>query len=306
MHHDGFPRPIVRVFGILFCASVLLTSPASEVVAAAQSPRPTVSVLVSVSDKKGSAISNLTAADFKVREDGKAQVITKVDNASTSPLSILFLVDQSGSTINAASDLKKVLNAAVQFIRSSMQPGRDKVALATFQTTVNLQQDFTDNVDQFVQTMSKTIGRVGGGTAFNDAIYGASTLLERRAGRRLILVVGDGYDTASRFSRSDAIKAARKADVWIVAIALQSPQPPGPFSRGGDQSLEAISEESGGRFFKSSDLKQFDKIREELQAQYLLQYESTNSNLTDDYRAIRVETVDKNYKARHRSGYWVR
>src|SRR5678815_1826244 len=275
-----------------------------------QKSGPIAEVLVSVTDTQGKAVQNLKDTDFKIQEEGKAQSITSVTSASAIPTSVILLVDQSGSTHDLDSELAKTLNAAVRFFRSIFVPGRDKMGLVTFHSAAHFDQDFTDDFGVLIQTMNGTLGGGVGPTAVYDAVVATSRVLEARAGRRLVLLVGDGDDNASHASASDAIKAAQMADIAILSISTstlrQTPSSSlfgNPVLRGA-QSLENISKDTGGWYFQSSNLKQFDKVREELNGQYLVRYQSTNSKSNPEYRKIRVEVVKKGYKVRHRSGYW--
>jgi VWFA-related protein len=105
----------------------------------------TVKILVSVTDKQGAAVPDLKVTDFTIREDGKQQTIASVTNASPAPLSVVLLLDKSGSTHNSTREMAKALDASIDFFRSVSQPGRDKVALVSFDQSVALDQDFTDD-----------------------------------------------------------------------------------------------------------------------------------------------------------------
>jgi VWFA-related protein len=72
----------------------------------------------------------------------------------------------------------------------------------------------------------------------------------------------------------------------------------------GRESLKRISGETGGRYFESTELKELEKSTQEMSGQYLMEYQSTNSKADKKFRKIRVESVNKNYKVRHREGYW--
>jgi VWFA-related protein len=127
-----------------------------------------------------------------------------------------------------------------------------------------------------------------------------------------MLMIGDGVDTASRLPLSLAMKVVvHMSEIEIVAIWTPSPSPSAPLfatkaASQGRESLKTMSEETGGRYFAYTELKEFDKIRQEVNAQYLMEYQSTNSRLDNKFRKIRVESVNKNYKVRHREGYFAK
>jgi VWFA-related protein len=204
----------------LVCVSCLLL--------AAPQQRKTVSVLVSVTDKQGAPVPNLKEADFTIREEGKPQTIRSLVRADASPLSIVLLIDKSGSTHDSGREVTKAVDASLQFFRAVLQPGRDKVALVTFNSVVAKDQDFSEDLPRLFQVLVGTLTRPSwGGTALHDAIFGASTLLEGRPGRRFILLVGDGVDNASRLSLPEVIKIIHTADIEIITIWMPSPGPPG-------------------------------------------------------------------------------
>jgi len=277
---------------------------------AAPQQRKTVSVLVSVTDKQGAPVPNLKEADFTIREEGKPQTIRSLVRADASPLSIVLLIDKSGSTHDSGREVTKAVDASLQFFRAVLQPGRDKVALVTFNSVVAKDQDFSEDLPRLFQVLVGTLTRPSwGGTALHDAIFGASTLLEGRPGRRFILLVGDGVDNASRLSLPEVIKIIHTADIEIITIWMPSPGPPGAIFSGngasqGRESLKAIAEETGGRYFANTEIKELAKFSQEVGAQYLMEYQSTNPRLDDKFRKIRVEPVNRNYKVRHRTGYW--
>ena len=290
---------------ILVCAGYLVlpcTGPENRILAIPQGRSPNVSVLFSVTEKEGNAVPNLKETDFRILEGGKSRTITSFANASASPLSVVLVVDKSGSTRDNTSEMAKVLDTSMQFFRSALKVGRDKIALIGFDALAAVDQDFTDNFAQLIQAINGTVSQPYGATALHDALSKASTLLAGRQGRRLILLVGDGEDNASRLSLEDAMKAVHKSDVQIVAISTgrRFTSPPNR----GTEILERISEETGGRWFAFNDLKQFEKVRRELDAQYTIHYRSTNSKLDGKFRKIRVESVNKAYRIRHRAGYY--
>jgi VWFA-related protein len=252
---------------------------------------------------------NLNASDFVINEDGKRQMIISTTRADASSLSVALLIDKSGSTRDSGREATKAVDAAIQFVRSISQPGRDQVALVTFDTQVSRDMDFTDDFQRLLNIVNRTLSRPsGGGTAVHDALYGAARLLGSRPGRRMILMVGDGEDTASALSLPDTMKTVHNFDVEIRAIWMPSPNPsPRMFSNVasvGRESLKRISGETGGRYFESTELKELEKSTQEMSGQYLMEYQSTNSKADKKFRKIRVESVNKNYKVRHREGYW--
>src|SRR5262245_23380207 len=100
-----------------------------------------VNVYLTVSNQRGRLISNLTQENFSVFEDGQPQVITHFSRETDVPLSIVLLIDTSGSV---RDKLRFEQQAAAEFMYATLRRGRDKAALVTFDHSVELQQYYTD------------------------------------------------------------------------------------------------------------------------------------------------------------------
>ena len=265
-----------------------------------------VPIQVSVADKKGKYVTNLKKEDFKVYEDEKIQSITQFANESNLPLSIALLVDTSGSI---RDKLRFEQEAAIEFFYSTLQRGRDKAMVISFDSGVELNQDFTDDPEKLADAVRKI--RAGGGTSLYDAVYLAvNQKLSGTPGRRIIILITDGDDNSSRVSLTETLEAAQKNDVSIYSISTNSAAFFGSKEQErGDKTLKKFSDETGGRPFfplKVEDLaSSFLNIHDELRSQYLLGYRPTNGKPDGTFRRIRVDIVDKRYKARARSGYYM-
>src|SRR5688572_4651711 len=300
------PLPVPRLTPVLPLASCLLLlsfGTATSQPGVQKGNSPTVNVLVSVVDKDGRPVTNLKETDFRIREDGKLQTITSFVDASAEPLSVALIVDRSGSTKAALQQTAKAFDAAMTFFRSSVQPGRDTIALVAFDNSVTLDwRNFSDNLSQLPQAISDTLNQAFGGSALYDALAGAARLLQGRQGRRFIFIVSDGDDNRSRTSAEEAMRAVQRGDIGILAVS--TPGIPIASRTRGSDFLEALAEETGGQFFPSFAAREADRLREEFAAQYAIQYQSTNTKVSGKHREIRVEPVNRNHRIRHRTRYW--
>src|SRR2546426_8691200 len=129
-----------------------------------------VNILFTVADKKGKFVTNLRKDDFRVFEDEKAQSITNFSSETDLPLTIALLVDTSGSI---RDKLKFEQEAAIEFFYSTLQRGKDKAVVVSFDSAVELNQDYTDDPEKLADAVRKI--RAGGGTSLYDAIYLAVT-----------------------------------------------------------------------------------------------------------------------------------
>jgi len=265
-----------------------------------------VNILFTVADKKGKFVTNLRKDDFKVFEDERPQTITNFSSETNLPLTIALLVDTSGSI---RDKLRFEEEAAIEFFYSTLQRGKDKALVISFDSGVELLQDFTDDPEKLADKIRKI--RAGGGTSLYDAIYLAvNEKLAAQGGRKIVILITDGDDNSSRVSLTETLEAAQQNFVTIYSISTNSAAFFGSKDQErGDKTLKKFSEETGGKAFfplKIEDLSSsFLDIHDELRSQYQIGYRPTNSKADGTFRRIRVDVADKRYKARARSGYYM-
>jgi VWFA-related protein len=271
-----------------------------------------VPLMISVTDNKGKLITNLTKEDFKIYEDEKLQTIRSFNRDADLPLSIALLVDQSGSIIE---HVKFEQAAATDFFFNTIKRRKDRATVIGFDSTVNLLSDETeDGFSDEPERLADAVRRIkaGGGTAVFDAVYVA--VQKKLAGekgdrRKLIILITDGEDTASRLSMTEAVEMAQRHDTAIYTISTNRTSDTKTNAKvKGDSILQKMVDDTGGKAYyplKLDDLAgDFQKIGEELRSQYVISYAPINQNLDGTYRKIRVEMADKKYKVRARPGYW--
>jgi Ca-activated chloride channel family protein len=271
-----------------------------------------IPLMVSVVDNKGALIPNLKKEDFKVYEDGKLQTIRSFSKDTDLPLSIALLVDSSTSVIDK---LKFEKEAAAEFFFNTIKPRKDRASVISFddkpRVLSNRNPDgFLDEPSDLAEALKDL--RAGGVTAVYDAVYrAAEVLLSREKGerRKLIILISDGEDTASKFSRAEALEMAQRHDVTIYAVSTNKTsdtQSKGKLD--GDEMIRALVDETGGKAYfplRLDDLSaDFQKIGDELRSQYVLSYTPTKTSLDGTFRKVRVEMVNDKFKARTRSGYF--
>src|SRR5258706_15979968 len=205
-----------------------------------------VDLLYTVADKKGKFITSLKKEDFKVYEDDKIQAITNFTSETDLPLTVALLVDTSGSI---SDKLKFEQEAAIEFFYSTLQRGKDKAIVISFDSAVELNQDYTDDPEKLADAVRKI--RAGGGTSLYDAIYLAvNKKLADQTGRRVVILITDGDDNSSRVSLTETLEAAQKGDVTIYSISTNSAAFFGSKEQErGDKTLKKFSEETGGKPF---------------------------------------------------------
>ena len=265
-----------------------------------------VNVFFTVTDDDDQLFTGLTADDFRVFEDEVLQTITNFDSETDLPLTIALLIDTSGSIRDR---LRFEQEAAIEFFYSTIERRRDQGMLVAFDSGVDLIQDFTDNPEELSEAVRKI--RAGGGTSLYDAIYLSISerMVAQPEGRRVMIVISDGDDNASRYSMTETLEVAQRNNVAIYTISTNaSANFETRAQRRGDDTLETFAEETGGRVFFPLRLEQlavnFQEISDELRAQYTLAYIPTNLARDGSYREIEVEPVDDDFEVKARRGYY--
>jgi Ca-activated chloride channel family protein len=271
-----------------------------------------VPLMVLVTDNKGKLITNLTKDDFRIYEDDKLQTIRTYSRETDLPLSIALLVDSSGSVIE---QIKFEQAAAIDFFFNTMKRRKDRGTVIGFDSVPRVLSDgtpdgFTDEPERLAEAVRRI--KAGGGTAVFDAIYASvRNMLAKENGerRRLVILISDGDDTASKRSKTEALEMAQRNDTTIYAISTNKTSDTKSREKvRGDDVIKDLVEETGGKAYfplKLDDLaSDFQRIGEELRSQYVISYAPANQNLDGSYRKIRVEMTNKKYNARTRQGYF--
>jgi VWFA-related protein len=264
-----------------------------------------VNILFTVTDKKGRFVTDLNKSDFDVVENKKPQTIQQFTAESDLPLRLAVLVDTSESI---REQFRFEQQAAIRFIQSVVRPHEDRLMLVSFDSAAELVSDLTDDLKKLEDGVKSM--RPGGGTAFYDAIYFAAKeklMMDqpRDKFRRAMIVISDGMDTESRWSRDQALEMAQKADVVIYAISTNITRE----DTEGDKVLRYLTEETGGQAFfpfKIEDLDQsFENIANELRHQYNIFYRPEPLKTDGLYHPVTVRTKGrKDLVVRARKGYY--
>src|SRR5438309_3283843 len=264
-----------------------------------------VNLLFIATDKHGKFVRNLNQADFSILDDHKPpQSILEFHRETDLPLEMGLLVDVSGS-VRGRFDFEQ--QAATGFLQHVLRRGFDKAFVMGFNSHSQITQDFTDSPT----LLSVGINHLhsGGGTALYDAVYRAARekfLKDHpdHPARKAIIVVSDGEDNQSEYSRSQAIEMAQRAEVIIYAISTDDS---GLILRG-DRVLEQLAEATGGRAFfpyKMKDITHaFAAIEDELRSQYAISYKPADFDADGRFRSIEITSLKKDLQVRARKGYF--
>jgi Ca-activated chloride channel family protein len=269
-----------------------------------------VQVPVSASDALGKPVKDLTAEEFVVEEEGKRQTIASLGEPGKVATDIALLFDVSGS-VNAKFAFEQ--QAAVRFIKEVLKPA-DAVSIFSIASTPKLTIARTTNGETATTGLMSIEAVKGEPTAFFDAVVQAALYLGKTAdpgSRRVLVVISDGEENYSEHYNLDAaLRELQKNDCLFYAI-----NPSGSalnlnkISIRGQGFMESMSSQTGGKAFvpeKLSDLEAvFHQIAEELQAQYLLGYYSSDARADGGFRRLTVRVPKRpDLRVRARQGYY--
>jgi Ca-activated chloride channel family protein len=265
-----------------------------------------VRVVATVKNQAGELVGALQKGDFTVFDNGATQEISVFERRTELPLSVALLVDTSGST---NKELLYETDSASRFLRALLSEGNpeDAVALYSFNYEVTMQHDFTHNYRSLEARLKTLHGDAG--TALYDAIFLTARDLEPRQGRKVIVIVTDGGDTASSKDVHAALQAAQLADAVIYPVVVVPIANEAGRNIGGEHALEFMAEGTGGRPFLPSVGAQLDKafadIITELRTQYLLAFYPHGVPLTKDpFHKLELRVGRPELRVSARNGYY--
>jgi len=263
-----------------------------------------VNMLFAVTDKKGRFITDLKQDDFQVFENKKPQKILEFTSESDLPLRLAILIDTSNSIRDR---FKFQQEAATNFINGVVRK-QDRAMVVSFDTAAELVADLTGNT-QILENAVRGL-RPGGGTALYDAIYFAckEKLIRDQPMykfRRAIVILSDGDDNESRYSRDQALEMAQRADTVLYTISTNITH----IETDGDKVMRYFAEETGGASFfpfEASDLNQsFENIANELRHQYNLFYRPEPLKNDGLYHKVQIKVKKRrDVIVRARKGYY--
>jgi VWFA-related protein len=203
-----------------------------------------VIVPVTVTDEKGKFVSNLDAKDFRIFDEGKEQHLHFFSRERSQPVVVGFLVDLSNAT---RLHWKTFQDAIIELVLNLL-PGDSKFSgyLVTYGNEAELAVNTTSDAEPMVDKLRKV--KPGGGAALYDAIYMACQRRHVIAGepfdpRRVLIIIGDGHDTASKRSLEEVLEIAQRNLVTIYGMSTVA----FGFNSEGEKNLIRLAEETGGR-----------------------------------------------------------
>lgn len=266
-----------------------------------------VSFGVTVTDKRGNFLTDLTGEDFEILEDGKSQTLKyfiRGHEAEAAPeLHVGIMFDTSGSM---TADISTARTAAIKFLNAL--PEAKDITLVDFDTEVRLakygQQDFPRIVERIRSR------KPDGYTAMYDALGQYVTGVDDVDGRKILVVFTDGGDTRSALGFTDVMTLLRGSDVTVYSVGFMQNQ--SVSTRNQLQlRLSRLAEESGGEAFFPLSMKEietaYERILKQVRAQYTVGYVSTNTSQDGRWRKVEIKmrrSELRGSKIQTRKGYF--
>lgn len=261
--------------------------------------------------RSGDRVGKLGREDFRVIDNGMRQELVTFEGGDA-PLTAVLLVDSSQSMRGAR------LASAVEGVRSftAGMEDLDEVMGILFSDRMLAATPFTDD-PEVIDTSLGTV-EAAGGTALTDFLYSSLKILDGRQGRRVVVVLSDGYDVYSALAMRDVLWKIRRSQAMVYWLALRdrSQNDTGLYTsawRDADankaelDTLREIVRESGGRILEIDDVSEipgaFGSILTELRGQYVLGYYPTDLKRDGSWRSVQVEVEGFGTKVRSREGY---
>jgi Ca-activated chloride channel family protein len=269
-----------------------------------------VSLNVTVTDGTTRYVTDLTAEDFNVFEDGVKQDVTFFSRTNL-PIALAMLLDTSASM---ESKLPTAQEAAIGFAKRLRS--QDLAEVIDFDSRVVVLQNFTNGASELEQAIHKT--SAGGSTSLYNAVYIALKDLKKviaknteEIRRQAIVVLSDGEDTSSLLPFEEVLDLAKRSETAIYCIGLRVPDGPGTTTKGFKEAefvLRQFAQETGGRAFfpmQVSELSSiYGQISDELSSQYTVGYTSKNGRRDGSWRRVVVRVARPNLTARTKLGYF--
>lgn len=267
-----------------------------------------VNLAVTVTDKKGNLVTELTADDFQILEDGRLQTIRYFatggaeSDAAAPPLHLGVLLDVSGSM---AEDIAFMRTASIKFL-NTFSDAVD-ITLVDFDTEIRVARYGQGDFARLVERIRRQ--KLGSYTSMYDAVGvyldGATDL----NGRKVMLLYTDGGDTRSALRFPDLINLLKASDVTVYAIGVMDHRSSGRSEQ--RMILQQMAEATGGQAYVPMSVKELDKvyaqIEAEIRAQYTLGYVSANEKTDGTWRKVEIKVMHsagRDAKIRARKGYF--
>lgn len=296
---------IAEQFGYLRALATLSDGSQAEDIQFVNSPQfgtvvkvTAIELPVTVLDSRGDPVTDLTMDDFTVYEDKVEQTISHFSLHRDLPVRMGIVIDTSGSMTTTLPTVQRVV---MGFLRDLLRP-RDRAFIETFSDRPDILAGFTANFTIIENALLSLYPDRA--TALYDAVIMGLFQFSGVTGRRSMVVLSDGDDTASKNDFRDALGYAQRMGVTIYAIGIDIPTTKITTR----WQISKLASVTGGRAFFVSEKSEldaiYDEINRELRTQYLIAFTSNSERPPDELRKIKVEVDRKKVKVRTITGYY--
>jgi VWFA-related protein len=260
---------------------------------------------VTVRDRRGAYVTDLQRDAFEVFDEGRRRPIELLADTDT-PVTVGLLIDSSDSMLPTR---ELAIAAAAAFAEASHP--QDEIFALAFNEHVRAalppHEPFTSDVNTLRAALDGSI-RARGRTALYDAVLAGLEYLSRGSrARRVLVVVSDGGDNASRASREEVFRQAQASNAMIYTLGLRDLARP---REGNPGLLRDLAEVTGGASFQPDRLREVDtalrEIARDIRHTYTIGYVPTQVDRDGSFHRVRVEVESPNgrpLRVRSRSGY---
>ena len=258
---------------------------------------------VTVTDKKGNLVTDLTVDDFDVYEDGQKQAIRFFSEGLTGQgpeMHLGLLIDVSESM---GEDIAFTKTAAIKFLNRLTEAV--DITVVDFDTQVRVTRYGQSEFARLIERIR--LKKAAGFTALYDAVGLYLDGAARQDGRKVMLLYTDGGDTRSSIRWGELLNVLRASDATVYVIGELEHQP-GSSKNEQRMVLQQMADATGGQAFFPASVKELDRMYEkvlaEIHAQYTLGYQSTNAKTDGAWRKVDVKVTRKDARVRSRKGYF--
>ncbi len=265
---------------------------------------------VTIADEAGQFVGDLKRNDFRVFENKIEQNIS-VFSREDVPVTMGLVIDNSGSM---REKREQVNSAAMTFVKTSNPQDEAFVVNFNDEYYLDTDGDFTSDQKDLNNALSRIDTR--GSTALYDAVIGSLEHLKKaHKDKRVLLVITDGDDDASRKSLSDTMKAAQQSNAAIYAIGVFSADDRNndkKMVRRSTKELRDLAEVTGGMAYFPETLDEVkpvcEQVARDIRNQYTLGYYPTNAAKDGTFRPVQVQLISSEghgkLSVRTRTGYY--
>ena len=263
-----------------------------------------VTIRAVVRDSKGRPVAGLTARDFQLVDNGVVRRPNAVEH-DNGPIGLALMFDISGSM-----DIDERYARAKEtgyFLLSGLRTGEDEAAIFAFDSSLHMVQPFTTDLDRLKGSVSSF--SPWGMTSIHDAIASASRSMDSRATkRRALVVLTDGFDTASKLDAAEVSRIASAIDlpVYVLAVvpSIDDPRNQDGGNRALNGDLADLARWTGGQLFIATSTPEASNVARalvgELREQYLIALEPGDK---PGWHSVEIRVARKGCTVQARGGY---